>query len=382
MRRVFVAAAVVAGATPFLPSPSRPPAQAMPIFAQRYGFRCAQCHTAVPELNSFGNEFRNHGFRLPAGVPTHGNTGVALRYNNEYEVAPVPGMRRFTPTASLLSEQNIGAISAYLHDNLGAGGAPSAPYLGYLASWNEHTNSLYRLGLYELPLTQSPGQRLDSVQEYGYLGTTVGQNDLALNAPRLGFEAQREVGRTLIATSLGFGEFKGAAYGGAPVLDNVATHAARPEIELFANGPLFRNVDVNAGVIDGERTIGLPSRTPFHDPYERLGFGFATSFFKRRLDLEAQQWLGRDTNADGAGDFINSSGGYARLKYFVTPHFYTAARYDTAANPFPSRGVLLYAGALVTGHARLELEERLNALHGASQFGGELIVGFPWPLGY
>jgi hypothetical protein len=113
-----------------------------------------------------------------------------------------------------------------------------------------------------VPLTQSPGQRLDDIQEYGYLGTTVGQNDLALNAPRLGFEAQRDVGRTRIATSIAFGEFKGAAYGGAPVLDNVTTHAARPEIELFANGPLFRNVDVNAEIVDGERTIVLPSRTP------------------------------------------------------------------------------------------------------------------------
>ncbi|MGP6192156.1 MAG: hypothetical protein ACLPSH_19265 [Vulcanimicrobiaceae bacterium] len=103
----------------------------------------------LPELNAFGNAFRDHGFRLPPAVPVRGNTGVALRYNNEYEVDPVPGMRRFTPTASLLSEQNIGAIGAYLHYNLGAGGAPSAPYLGYLVNWNEHTHSLYRLGLYE-----------------------------------------------------------------------------------------------------------------------------------------------------------------------------------------------------------------------------------------
>lgn len=149
----------------------------------------------------------------------------------------------------------------------------------------------------------------------------------------MGFEAQRDAGRTRLATSLAFGEFKGAAYGGAPVLDNVTTHAARPEIELFADGPLLRNVDVNAEVIDGERTIALPSRTPFKDTYERLGF--------------------------------------------VTPHFYTAGRYDTAANPFPTRGVVFYAGALVTGHARLEFEERLNTLHGASQFGGEVHRRFP-----
>ncbi|MGD0476523.1 MAG: hypothetical protein ABSB70_25395 [Candidatus Velthaea sp.] len=378
LRRSLVATVVLA-ASAFLP---QRPSQAMPIFAQRYQLRCAACHTVLPELNAFGNAFRDHGFRLPPAAPVHGNTGVALRYNNEYEADPVPGMRRFTPTASLLSEQNIGAIGAYLHYNVGAGGAPGAPYLGYLVTYNEHTHSLYRLGLYELPLTQSPGQRLDDIAEYGYLGTTVGQNDLALNAPRLGFEAQRDVGQTRIATSIAFGEFKGAAYGGAPVFDNVSTRAARPEIELFAHGPLLRNVDFNAEIIDGERAIRLPSRSPFDDPYARLGFGFETSFLKKRLDLEAQQWLGRDNDADGAGNAVDSSGGYARLKYFVTPHFYTAARYDTAANPFPTRGFVFYAGALVTGHARLEIEERLNALHGSSQFGGEFIVGFPWPLGY
>jgi mono/diheme cytochrome c family protein len=30
------------------------PAEAVPIFAERYGFSCAQCHTAVPDLNAFG----------------------------------------------------------------------------------------------------------------------------------------------------------------------------------------------------------------------------------------------------------------------------------------------------------------------------------------
>jgi len=31
-----------------------PPAEAIPTFAQRYALTCADCHTAVPELNAFG----------------------------------------------------------------------------------------------------------------------------------------------------------------------------------------------------------------------------------------------------------------------------------------------------------------------------------------
>jgi len=86
--------------------------EAMPIFAQRYALRCTACHTAIPELNAFGNAFRNAGYRLPPSVPRHGTTIAAIRYNNEYEVDPATGMRRFTPTASILADQDIGAITA------------------------------------------------------------------------------------------------------------------------------------------------------------------------------------------------------------------------------------------------------------------------------
>ena len=133
------------------------PAIAMPIFAQRYHFACTQCHTALPELNTFGTYFRDHGYRLPKAVPRHGTTIAAIRYNLEYENDPGAGSRRWSPAASILGAQDVGAISAYIHYSLGADGAPANVYLGYLATYNEHTQSEYRLGLYELPLTQSPG---------------------------------------------------------------------------------------------------------------------------------------------------------------------------------------------------------------------------------
>ena len=218
---------------------AREPAAAMPIFAQRYHMLCSQCHTALPELNAFGTYFRNHGYRLPKGVERHGTTIVALRYNLEYENDPAPGTRRYSPAASILAAQDVGAISAYLHYSLGADGAPANVYLGYLATYNEHTQTIYRLGLYELPLTQSPGQRIDSITEYGYLGTTVGQNDLSLAAPRLGLEGERVVGATRLEFSFALGEFKGAAYGGKPVDTGAETVAAHPEVELFAQGPVL-----------------------------------------------------------------------------------------------------------------------------------------------
>ncbi|MGH7729137.1 MAG: hypothetical protein ACREM2_10160 [Vulcanimicrobiaceae bacterium] len=373
---VAFAATILASATLAV---SQRPAAAIPIFAQRYGFSCKQCHSVLPELNAFGNAFRNNGYHLP--IPKHATTIAAIRYNLEYVNDPAPGSRRFTPSASIVSAAEIGRISAFLHYNLGAGGSPSAPYLGFLAYHNDHTGELYRLGLYELPLTHSPGQRLDEGVAYGYESLTVGQNDLALNAPRLGFETERTVGFTRLSGTVAFGEFKGAAYGGAPVSDGTHTVASRPEIGLFALGPLVRGLSVSAEALDGARSIELPGHSPAQDEYERFGFGLHATFLKDRLLADAEQWLGRDNNADARGGALDSSGGYARLKYFVTPHFYLGARYDAQAAPFPARDAVFYVGTFVTPHARIVLQQENNLLGGKPSLGGEFITAFPWGRG-
>ena len=39
-------------------------ATAIPAFARKYGLRCSACHTAWPELNAFGQRFKDNGFQL------------------------------------------------------------------------------------------------------------------------------------------------------------------------------------------------------------------------------------------------------------------------------------------------------------------------------
>ena len=352
----------------------------MPVFAQRYHLSCKTCHTVLPELNAIGNDFRNRGYRLP-NVPVHGTTVAALRYNLNWTDDPAPGSRRFSPSASILADEDLGPVNAYVHYTLGSGGAPSGVFLGFVSYHNDQTSSLYRLGLYELPLTHSPGQRLDSLTGYGYEGQTVGHNDLALNAPRLGIEDERTVGSTRIAASVAVGEFKGAAYGGAPIDTGTQTVAASPEVSVFAQGPLVNGFDLNGAVIEGRRGITLPGRMTVDDAYDRFNAGFHTSFFKKKLELDAQQWLGHDENADALGDAIDSSGGWARIKYFITPHVFAAARYDAQAAPIYSRDVVFYVGTFLTPHARLTFQRTSNLLNGGPSYGGELTIAFPWPAG-
>jgi hypothetical protein len=357
------------------------PSAAIPLFAQRYRLRCSACHSVLPELNAFGNAFRDRGYRLP-GVPVHGTTGVALRYQVEYERDPAAGMRRFTPGGVLLSNADLGAVSAFLHYNLGSGethrgpaqGGPAGIFLGYLATYNPHTQTLYRLGLYELPLPQSPGQRLDDLTPYGYYALRAGLNDLTLGQPRIGIELERQLGSVRVDGTFALGEYKGAATG-------EATGAASPEWGLFVSLPIVRP-EIRGGLeaLTGARAIaGTGPRAPFTDVYDRGGFYLRADF--RHVDLLAEQWFGRDTNADGLGNPLGSSGGYARLRYWPVPHAFLAVRYDAQAAPAASRDVVIYGGAQITGHARLILQRVQPLTGGAGRFGGAITIGFPWPLG-
>lgn len=349
-------------------------ASAIPLFAQRYQLQCGACHSVLPELNAFGNHFRDGGYRLP--LPKHGTTGVAIRYQLEYERDPAAGSRRFSPGGVILSNADIGAVSAFVHYNLGAGGGPGGFFLAYLATYDAHTHSLYRAGLFELPLAQSPGQRLDDLAPYGYYGSHVGLNDLALSSPRWGVQAERTIGvfRTDLVADLG--EFKGAAYGGKPISTGETTSAATPEVGIFVRTPISSLVDVGAAALEGSRRIVTTGRAPFNDPYRR--YGLLLHAAKQRFDLQAEQWWGNDRNADGFGTLIGSSGGYARLKYYLTPHAYLGIRYDAAATPFVTRDVVFYTAFHITPHARLLIQQQ-QIVGGPGHLGAALTVGFPWP---
>jgi hypothetical protein len=39
-------------------------ANSIPAFARKYGLRCSACHTAWPELNAFGQRFKDNGYQL------------------------------------------------------------------------------------------------------------------------------------------------------------------------------------------------------------------------------------------------------------------------------------------------------------------------------
>ncbi len=350
------------------------PAQAIPIFAQRYALQCGACHSVLPELNAFGNFFRNHGYRLP--LPKHGTTVVAIRYQMEYDKDPAPGARRFVPGGVLLSNADVGRITAFLHYNFGAQGGPSGTYLAYLANYNETARTQYRLGLFELPLIHSPGQRLDDLAPYGYEQTHVGLNDLTLAQPRWGLEAERQIGRTRVAATLSVAEFKGAAYGGKPIDTGINTRPDRPEFGLFDRSEVNDWLTLTGDALIGARAVVPTGRPTFIDNYRRTALGVDAHL--KRWSLLGQQWWGLDGDDDGFGEHAGSSGGFLRLRYGLGDHAYVGVRYDAAAAPTAVRDVVIYAATHVGRHARLLIEDK-RVQFGQSTFEGAVTVGFPWP---
>lgn len=335
---------------------SMAPASAIPIFAQRYRLHCTACHSVLPELNTFGVYFRQHGYRLP--LPKHGTTILALRYQMSYAEDPAPGTRRWTPGGIVLGAQDFGNISLFIHYSLGAGGGPSGLYLGFLTDYNAHTNSSYRFGLFELPLAQSPGERLDDLQQYGYYGAHVGLNDLPLSSPRWGQWTERQIGNLRADFTFAVSEFKGAAYGGKPIATGETTSPAIPEVGLWLDQTALqkKNLEFDFGgeMLNGSRSILLTGGKPFDDPYQRYGLLGHASLWK--FDLQAEQWWGLDHNADGSGTVLHSSGGYTRLKFYPIDHAYLGVRYDAQANPAVTRDFTYYAAGMI-GPVRLLVQE-------------------------
>ncbi len=355
------------------------PAQAIPIFAQRYHLQCGVCHSVIPELNATGNAFRDRGYRFD-GAPRHGTTVVALREQIGYTPTPTDGTTRtIVPAGAALAGVELGHVEAFLHETLGSEGSAASLFLGYLAYGDTHSKILYRAGLFELPLEHSPAQRNDTLTTYGYEGTLVGLNDLTLATPRWGLEAERTVGVARLAATVAFGNASGSAYGGKPVTTGRSEAFAAPELGVFARIPMTSDVRIGFDALAGSRAITAGTAPQFDDPYRRVGTSVQVT--KGRLELLAAQWWGRDANADGAGGAIDSDGGYVRLRWRLDPHAYIGIREDGAAAPSATRALLWYAEANVTRHARLLIQQRRPIPGGPTSLQAALTVGAPWPWG-
>ncbi len=166
---------------------------------------------------------------------------------------------------------------------------------------------------------------------------------------------------------------------GKPVVTGRNESFAAPELGVFARFPLGDDVHGGVDALAGSRSISVLGSPAFADPYHRVGASLEAR--RGRLELLAEQWWGRDQNADGVGGLIDSTGGFARLRWRLGTHAFVGIREDGAAAPAASRSLLWYAEAHVTPHARVLVQQRRPIPGGPTSLEGALTIGLPWPRG-
>jgi hypothetical protein len=360
MRRLIIALALVAAAFAL---PVR--AAATPIFAERYGFKCTQCHTAIPELNAFGEHFRRAGFRIP-NVPQRGVVPIALRIQEDYTQSIPPAQnRRFNALAIALSTANFGPNdedSYFVRYFFGAQTAPGSLYYAYVQHVAPANGDFVRFGLYNLPLIANATQRLDTFTAQPVYTESVGQSDANFATPRWGVNFGQRNDHVDAEVSVDFDEYHGAAYGAPAPPSDLAQSFGRPE--LFGSATYALGDGFSAGVLGLNGKRDFVSRTTgasYSDVFYRDGIQASWTSSSRLFDVVGQQVWGRDDDVDGFGTAAAFYGGFLTFKYRPAHNAYVGIRYDGAANPFATRDLDFYAVWAPTIHARLVLE-RLRPL--------------------
>ena len=97
-------------------------ADAVPLFARRYGVPCSQCHVTPPKLNEFGEAFVARGYEIP-GMNPRRTWPFALWISGRSESLPVP-------------EEMADRLKAYMNRiELIAGGRLPFPATSYFVEW-------------------------------------------------------------------------------------------------------------------------------------------------------------------------------------------------------------------------------------------------------
>jgi hypothetical protein len=105
---VYVRPLVLAVVAAVLLGASARPADAIPAFARKYRVSCATCHSPVPRLNAFGEQFAANGFEFAPGEEPRDTVGTGdplLRLQQNLPIAV-----RLDAYLSMLSRRNAGQV--------------------------------------------------------------------------------------------------------------------------------------------------------------------------------------------------------------------------------------------------------------------------------
>lgn len=343
------------------------PAEAIPAFARKYKLACNTCHTMYPQLNRFGRDFRDNGFRMPDEIeellkrrkgpaPTTPTPSQAPAESGQAEDGDfwsfIPDQIPFSIQGKIhgvldpkgdvktdvqFDELQLQAggtmtprVSYYLHHHLAEEGEPGTLYAGWFR-FNNLAGSPWNVtvGQFELPLSFSP--EIERLTSFGYLvyERQLGLNAFDLNTPQLGVQV---FGQTERGTKLWAGVVNGSGL------------AVDEATETFDNNS-FKDVYARVGQELGEHFVGgfayygraratNATAGTFSDGFLRVG---GDAFLNlQKVIVFGSGLYGRDDNALGTGESRSFGGGFVEGQLFLNDRTILTARVDAVHQRLPA----------------------------------------------
>lgn len=292
------------------------PASATTEFARRTLLSCGACHVTPTRLTDFGKAFKATGFVVPKLVG-RGDIPVTLQAQGQYASDPDPtGLPKtivdkvILLTGGPLSKHFTYDGQQYVMDG-GAPGDLREAWLEYVSAWSNRIPVEVRAGQQVLPLSTDPQRFKLSQQDYLLFVQTVGDNGFNLYEPMNGLRVS--LGKEVSG-------FNGSILAlsnhdqGSPVLQTGTDWMA-------VGRQTFKRAEFEVYRYSGRRALDGSE-----DVFWRQGYG--ANAYIGRFTLHAMLQTGNDSNADGSGVPIFSSGGFVEGWYQLGRSVFAYARED------------------------------------------------------
>jgi len=333
------------------------PADAIPVFAHRYGLTCQACHTVVPHLTPFGERFLANGYRLP-GQRAKPAFPVAVRVETAYasggaDPASAPLPKTIVDEVELLTGGSLGTRGSYWAEVYAVdGGEPGRPR-DVWAAWRAtpdgaRTPVTLRAGEFTLPLPLDPETFRETTQHNAIWDQTAGDNPFTFFATKIGGQiVLGDPARALAATL--------SLVQGHDTASGLPAHATDTMLTVRRE---LGDVTLQAYRYDGSRLLhgagyrGYPTAT-YSDRFWREGAGVGWTRGATQVDAVYQN--GNDRAADIDGDALQTSGGFVQVRHDLGPRAFAIARWDATHDAGFARTITAGGGVRFSRNTRLTL---------------------------
>lgn len=306
---------------------------AIPLFARKYKFSCVMCHTAFPQLNSFGNAFASNGYQLPGEEPKdftdeieegklflHSHFPFAIRVDSFYRIRndtrvhfdiEAPFSAKILTNGIL--KKDISYYFYFFFDERGGVTGIEDAFLYFNNAFNIDQLDI-RLGQYQITDSIFPREQRLTFQDYSYYTTRVSNSGFNLVYDR-GVELTYNLEFT---ENFGAGLLAGIANGnGINSADNDRNFDSDPFKNFYGRVSFsYGNQGIGIyGYIGKEEDINR-----IQNNFYRIGPDFNFTLFGD-WNIWGSYLYGKDKNAlflQGVSGEIESWGGFTAITHKIT----------------------------------------------------------------